>query len=360
MFPQTDTITGISDIIGTYFDDNLIGNSGNNRISPNLTREARGSVDFVDGGLGTDTLVVDYSIGDMPPDGSADSNQVSGVDITRSGFTFTVSRQYNGQNFDYIQADNVEQLDFTGGRQQDTIVGFDGADSLRGGGGNDSIEGGSGDDLIEGNDGDDYLEAGEGFDTMYGGNGNDELAVSDLGDTVFGGVADDVLGGAGQDTLTVDFSHRNYAVFTRPGQVRSLESGGGRGWEVNYSEIEHLVIISGNQNDFLNGNTGSDTIYSGDGDDVLNGGGGADEINAEGGDDEIEVDVLLGSGTQVSGGGGFDAVRMNLGNSPKPVFVTGNANIQIQVGDFIKLGNFNTSVLTQPPAPLHHSTHLKA
>ncbi len=340
MAPQSDTISGISDIVGSYFNDSLIGNSANNRINPNLSREAQGASDYVDGGLGTDTLVVDYSIGDMPPDWGADSNQVSGVEILRAGFTFTVAREYNGNRFDYILADNVEQLDFTGGRQQDTIAGFDGEDILRGGGGNDSIEGGSGNDFIEGNDGDDYLEAGEGFDTMYGGNGNDELAVSDLGDTVFGGVADDVLGGAGQDTLTVDFSHRNYAVFTRPGQVRSLESGGGRGWEVNYSEIEHLLIISGNQNDFLNGNTGSDTIYSGGGDDVLNGGGGADVIDAGEGDDEIEVDVLLGSGTRVNGGDGLDAVRMNLGSSPKPVLVTGNADIQIRVGDFIKLTNF--------------------
>ena len=337
MVPESDTISGIRDIIGSYFNDDLIGDDGDNRIDPKLTREARGEVDYVDGGPGTDTLVVDYSIGDAPPEVGAHVNLLSGVEIARAGFTFTVSRQLNGQNFDYIQANNVEQLDFTGGRQDDDISGFDGADTLRGGRGNDSLIGGNGGDSIAGGDGDDLLAGGSGFDTMHGGNGDDVFEVDDLGDTIFGGMSDDVVGGAGEDTLAVDFSSRNLAVFTRNGQVRSEESNLTRAWEVNYREIEHLVIASGSQADTLSGGLRSDSLYGGGGADLLNGGGGADIVDGEGGDDLITVDVLLGNGTEAIGGAGMDTLKVDLTKSPKPFLAT------VGEGNFIQVGNVGRS-----------------
>jgi Ca2+-binding RTX toxin-like protein len=352
---ETDTLSGIRDIIGSYFDDQLIGNSANNRLDPKLTREARGLTDYVDGGSGVDTLVVDYSVGDAPIDVDNLFKELSGVQITRAGNVFTVARLLDGSNFDYIQAENVEQIDFTGGRQNDEIEGFDGADILRGGAGNDSLSGGDGDDLLEGGTGNDLLNGGGRGDRVLGGEGDDMVEVDNLGDTVFGGVFDEAFGGAGDDTLAVDYSSRNFVVFTRTSQIRSEESNGTAAWVVNHSEFEHFVIATGGGADTLTGGTRSDTLLGGGGADLLNGGGGADFVDGQGGDDTIVVNVLQGNGTVAVGGTGSDTLQIDLAVSTKP-FLAGTADgFSIAVGNVFMPLNIGLFTVNKVIASMRHS-----
>lgn len=58
---QGDTFSGVENLIGSNYGDNLSGDNGNNRIYPSLSS---GELDSVNGRGGIDTLYVDYSIDD--------------------------------------------------------------------------------------------------------------------------------------------------------------------------------------------------------------------------------------------------------------------------------------------------------
>ncbi len=321
----TDTLTGIRDVIGSYFNDDIYGDDNDNRIDPKLSREAPGSEDLVDGGGGTDTLVIDYSMGDSPTDLFSNAPAgtfpvLSGVIINRAGNIFNVSRQLNGANFDVVLVQDVEQIDFTGGRQDDDIVGFDGADTLRGGGGDDTLNGATGHDFL------------------FGGDGNDRLIVDDRGDTVFGGQADDVTGGAGDDTLVADFSTKNAVVFTRANSVRSENNfSRERVAEVNYSEIEHLNITGGIYGDTLTGRSGGDTLNGGFGNDTLTGGGGSDSLDGGFGDDVLSVNPLGGDSFVDGGSSALDRLELDYSASPKPMLGINDDGGFLYAGDIVKL-----------------------
>lgn len=132
------------------------------------------------------------------------------------------------------------------------FMGLEGDDNLRGGAGNDKLEGGSGDDTLAGELGNDVLDGGFGNDSLTGGDGDDKL-TDDWGSNVLdGGNGDDIL---------VSLWNGKSAIY------------GGSG---------HDTIRGGNA-DTINGGAGSDTInveirtsgqvgnvFGGDGDDVFN------------------------------------------------------------------------------------------
>jgi serralysin len=102
-----------------------------------------------------------------------------------------------------------EQIEGLGGN--DRIFGLDGSDIISGGMGNDTIDGGNGNDNLSGDEGNDFL---------LGGNGNDYL-------TGFGGGADILVGGAGQDTFAI-FDYEvtnlsNQALDTYQGSIRGVK-----------------------------------------------------------------------------------------------------------------------------------------
>ncbi|QBE63355.1 beta strand repeat-containing protein [Pseudoduganella lutea] len=97
----------------------------------------------------------------------------------------------------------------------DVLDGSGGSDTLDGGGDNDSLSGGGGNDLLlGGSDGDD-LRGGAGNDSLLGGSGADKLEDGTGADSIDGeggndvitvtldGVTDTVLGGDGNDTITI-------------------------------------------------------------------------------------------------------------------------------------------------------------
>ena len=119
-------------ISGTAFNDNIVGNSGNDTLGGGYGY----GKDTIDGGAGNDRLIVgNYSSGD---------NLLSGGD----GNDTLIASQGYGKN------------------------------TLIGGNGNDYLTGGSGNDYLTGGSGNDYLTGGSGNDSLYGGTGTDTFAFN--------------------------------------------------------------------------------------------------------------------------------------------------------------------------------------
>lgn len=121
-----DILVSIEDILGSAFDDIIIGNDAANSLS---------------GGNGDDRI-----------SGNAGHDRLFGMD-------------------------GDDKL--IGGDGNDYLDGGDGADSIVGGQGNDLIRGGAGDDVISGGHGDDRIFAGVGSDVLTGGKGRDVFYFDD-------------------------------------------------------------------------------------------------------------------------------------------------------------------------------------
>ncbi|WP_167626636.1 calcium-binding protein [Paracoccus luteus] len=233
--------------------------------------------DTLEGGLGNDTLL-----------GGLGRDQLSGDD-----------------GGDLIQ----------GGADDDRIYGDAGNDRLWGEAGDDRIEGGSGNDILYGGDGHDAIEGNGGSDTLIGGAGNDELRSDDYSDSTrerdvlqahFGndalwlGINDVADGGAGIDTVHVDFTEETGAINwvfspadkwfangTRVlnAEVLDYEGGSGRDVIVGWNHADSIQGNSGH--DHLTGGGGDDTLSGGRGNDVLVGGVGHDYLYHESGNDTL-------------------------------------------------------------------------
>lgn len=163
-------------------------------------------------------------------------------------------------------SDPIASVSYTG-EGNDTISGGFISDTLGGGAGNDLIEGGKGADLI-------YGDAGN--DTIYGDSATPDPRVKDKGDTIFGGIGDDLIyGGEGNDLLY-----------------------GGEGNDTIYGGVHNDTIYGGEGNDLIYGDEGNDALYGNAGNDTIYGGDGNDSIFGGAGDDMIYggagVDTLKG------------------------------------------------------------------
>lgn len=153
-----DTFVSIENVIGSDFDDRIVGDAADNHLS---------------GGLGDDVLIGNAG-NDILDGGNGDD------DLTGSG------------------GDDV----LNGGNGADLLSGLGGADTLNGQGGNDTILGGLGVDTVNGGGDDDDIFGFFGADILNGGIGDDDIRAGGSGDIVNGGEGDDRMVGAnGQDVL---------------------------------------------------------------------------------------------------------------------------------------------------------------
>jgi serralysin len=274
-------------------------------------------VNYVDGGTGNDTFVVDtqasYYWGGEGNDGfygTGWSNRFDGgvgwdfvsYEYAESAMTINLTAGTAARG---IRADtilNVEaargtlysdilignHLDNTleGMAGDDQIDGGGGADYLWGGAGADTIWGGFGNDSLYGEAGRDTLRGDAGTDWLYGGLDNDSLIGGDGDDQLFGEAGNDTLqGDAGRDRLT--------------GGVGNDSLSGGADNDTLHGEAG---------NDTLQGDAGTDELQGDEGDDVLRGGAGGDLLYGDDG-----ADLLFGDadGDLIYGGAGDD--RLNGG-----------------------------------------------
>ncbi|MEH2354754.1 beta strand repeat-containing protein [Nostoc sp.] len=161
-------------ISGTAYDDNIVGNNGNDTLSTGNSGK-----DTIDGGEGDDVLSVDY---------------ISNVNITKgiaTTFNATTNIGLITAGTNQVNYKNIERLNISGTGYDDNILGNSGNDTLSGSNGKDTIIGGAGNDILAG---------GSGEDTLTGGTGNDKF-VYDLSNSYDDGTNTDIItdfGGVGK------------------------------------------------------------------------------------------------------------------------------------------------------------------
>ncbi|MDE2620343.1 MAG: hypothetical protein KGL54_09300 [Sphingomonadales bacterium] len=175
--------------------EHLVAQLGTGRDRATVTGAALidGRTVTLDGGAGSDALVLDFSaaLGGVTTDVGSD-----GV-LRVGGGTFR----------------SFETIDLIGSGAADTLVGGPGGGTLDGGGGNDVLRGGIGSDTLRGGAGNDWLEGGAGNDALDGGLGADSLFGGLGSDRLDGGAGDDWLdGGAGTDVLTGGIGRDSFVV----------------------------------------------------------------------------------------------------------------------------------------------------
>jgi hypothetical protein len=224
-----------------------------------------------DGNGGTDTATVTVTVSDPDDQGRIDADVFPVADADQP------LDPLNGADQDPDPFDDLDDVQGTGaaetistGDDADTIRG-DGGDDLirpgiddddvRGGGGNDTIIDVQGSDTIRGGDGDDSIIAG--VDTFSDYEGDDPNLPLTIGSTTFTSDPnpedgrDFVEGNAGNDT-----------IFT--GDDRDTIDGGGDDDYID-AGIDDDIVMGGQGDDEIYGRHGSDTLDGGQGNDTLDG-----------------------------------------------------------------------------------------
>src|SRR5215471_460952 len=288
----TDTLVSIEDVIGSAFDDTLIG--------------AAGVVNHLYGGAGNDLLV---DTGGDVLDGGAGNDTVS------YSTAVTVDLALNGPQSNGSTLINIENVIGSG-----TLKGDAGNNRLTGGNFSDTLMGSGGDDVLDGGAGSDtasYAEAasgvtvdltiagpqntGDGADTLIS---IENLTGSAFADTLKGNAGDNILtGGAGDDILEGHGGNdildggdgsdtASYTDMTTGVQIDLNSSS----QQVAATEFDHLISIENLTGsafaDRLTGNAGANALNGGAGNDLLTGGLGHDMLTGDAGNDVFDFNSV--------------------------------------------------------------------
>ena len=311
---------GANTITGTAAEEIINGGNGDDILGGSSGH------DYLLGGSGNDTyIVVDSSVGVFEQAGAA-----WGVDVVQASVSF-----------DLRNSGSVENLTLTG--TGDLFgIGNDLANVLNGNAGNNILVAGGGLDTLNGGDGNDFLSTYDGtsidHDVVNGGNGNDTL---DCGAYEF------VDGGAGTDSLSLDFDsyyqHTGLGISLNltagnNGGALSLVTGGTivgveaiRTWATGANDTVTDAAWDGQ----IAGLSGNDTLSGADGNDVLMGGSGTDNLDGGNGADWL----FGGQGNDtVSGGAGDDHIGDVAGYLAQ---FSANTTVidPLHLGDFQQLAN---------------------
>jgi Ca2+-binding RTX toxin-like protein len=250
-----DIYVSIENVTGSFFDDVIIGDNGDNILTGSFGR------DILEGRLGANIL-----IGGEGYDTASYAHATAGVTVSLA----------------IVGAQN------TIGAGTDTLVGMD------------FLTGSSFNDTLTGNADPNELDGGAGVDTMAGGAGSDTYLVDNAGDVVVE-LAD-----------AVDFDRVNSTVSYTLGLNAEMLALLGTA-NINGTGNFQDNIIEGNAGaNILYGGSGADQLYGRDGNDRLDGANG-DDVNYGGaGDDVYVVNSLFDILVEESPDGGVDTVQANL------------------------------------------------
>lgn len=260
-----DVYRRIEGLMGSNFDDILIGDGGNN---------------FLIGNAGDDILVVG-----------------AGKDSVRGGFGFDVMSYRNTGSAIKIDLANWSASSAVVAddvRNEQDIEGYEGTnynDTLLGGADGDVLIGRGGNDNINGRHGSDALVGEAGNDTLYGAEGNDTLNGGDGNDILLGGAGADALdGGAGIDRI--QYNQAKAAVIV---DLIDAKNNRGEAQGDTFTAIENIYgstysddLRGDNLANTIWGDAGNDVLRGRGGNDVLVGGAGNDNLMGEAGNDRLE------------------------------------------------------------------------
>ncbi|MBB5765749.1 Ca2+-binding RTX toxin-like protein [Methylorubrum rhodesianum] len=307
---------------GNALDNAIVGGTGNdtlNGLAGNDTLDGGAGSDRLDGGIGDDTLNgragADTLIGSEGTDTATYANSTAGVTVSVAAGTGA------GGDAAGDTLSGIENL--TGSNLADVLVGDGGVNVLAGGNGADILDGNGGADTLIGGIGDDiFIVANAGVTIVeLAGQGNDILRttlnaytldafIEDLtftgtgdftglgntlnnvmrggagNDVLIGGTGEDVMiGGAGNDSYDVDNASDKIieradegidtvsvsrSRYTLSAHIENLISKfayiGGTSFTGFGNDLDN-VLVGGSGTDWLDGETGADTLIGGLGDD---------------------------------------------------------------------------------------------
>ena len=282
---QGDVLTGIENLVGSGFDDVLVGDGAVNALSGGAGNDrlvGNGGADRLDGGAGND-------IADFSTRASAVAADLA-AGTASDGVSLIAIEGLVGSAFDDVLNGDAGDNWLVGGKGADLINGRDGLDTADYSGSAAAVQvdlalpvqGGTGDaagdrltsiEALVGSAFDDSLTGVEAAEALYGGAGNDRLEGRGGDDLLQGGAGADVLiGGAGVDT--VDYSANAVAISIN---LQTGMSSGGDAEGDRFDGVEHFI-----------GTGFADTIIGDGADQILTGGAGGDRLDGAGGFDIVD------------------------------------------------------------------------
>ncbi|MDB9523759.1 Calx-beta domain-containing protein, partial [Dolichospermum circinale CS-1225] len=238
----------------------------------------------INGGGGTDKLIVDYSSATFSGLGT------NGLGVSNGYWSNSAFHDYRGlfnywgtnyANSPLLSFSNIETFEITGTAYADHLRGYSGDDTLIGGEGNDNIAGGDGNDLIRGGNGNDTLKGEGGNDEIEGGDGNDIIDGGTGRHVIRGGTGDDTVvsakagdsidGEGGNDTLqSLDLSSLDVDLVLNLRVTEQL-SGDNNTRINNFENISSVTLGSGYDTTIATGNllVSNGSINAGGGTDTL-------------------------------------------------------------------------------------------
>lgn len=381
-----DLISGIENLVGSAYNDILIGEGGANVLTGGEGADyliglggndqligGAGAANTLQGGVGDDSYLVS-AVGDSLiefADEGLDRVFTSLSTLTlRDNFEelyYTGSGSFTGYG-------NADANLITGGSQIDNLYGGGGDDTLNGGSwGADHLYGGAGNDRLVGmalagatanyslaaggvyanlasglasNDGDGGVDTFVNIERLVGSNFADVLIGNGLANVLNGGLGRDVLvGGAGDDLLMAGSGAAN-ELYGGTGDDRfrlfaigdTVIENAGEGYDTVESWVQSTYTLRNNfealvfkgAGDFHGtGNTLNNAITGGAGNDVLAGLDGADVLSGLAGNDILDGGV---GDDRLFGGDGEDLLRGGAGDD----FLTGEGGRNVMIGG---LGN---------------------
>ena len=272
-------------ITGSSGSDTIDGGGGTDVIAAGNGNDSvtyRGTETSIDGGSGSDTLVL------------ATSGGITSIN-------FAVAAGSDQTVGDTVSVANFENLDASVLTTALTVTGSAAANTITTGSGNDTIDGGGGADVIN---------VGGGNDTAF-----------------YYGAETSIDGGTGTNTLIL-------RAATTVNLANADQTSGDTAAVANFQNVDASSLAIGVS---LTGSSGANTLTGGAGNDTIDGGGGADVIAAGGGDDTV---TYRGTEASVDGGSGVDTLVMAATGGTSAVDLSVAAGADQTTGDTANVRNF--------------------
>jgi Ca2+-binding RTX toxin-like protein len=188
--------------------DVIDGGAGFDRLELDLPEDSSDGIHVYADAYGN--VIVSGGTFSLTIDGVEDLSFVGGEGGANITFGDLSTTDLANETIYYRSANGSNADDYLNGRNANKTLQFNGGygnDVLFGGLFNDVLRGDSGNDVIFGEDGNDLIEGGSDDDRLFGGGGDDEAIYNMAANT---GASDVYQGGAGVDTLTLEFTEEEW------------------------------------------------------------------------------------------------------------------------------------------------------